>query len=225
MSVDFSILKYPVVGDLQPLGTLAEVSARVENALGFGIAESGAIAGRDWQIDYSATVEDGVVPMVYCALRGRCARGTPQFLGDWPDALRAIASALDAAVLDLQAGVPLGPDDEDVPAPEQTDDFMIELVPRSGREGSMGDAAEIWRDLNRRFGITPLQPTLIGDSWQLRVVGATTGPLRRLELHLGWTSVSARTAVLKRCATINNGGWVALDPARGDCFPLDWFLE
>lgn len=119
MSLDFSILKYPVVGDLEPLGTLAEVSARVQNALGIAIAESGAIAGRGWQIDYTATVEDGVVPMLYCALRSSCRPRRPQLLGDWPDALRSIASALDAAVLDLQVGVPLGADAEDFAAPDK----------------------------------------------------------------------------------------------------------
>jgi hypothetical protein len=117
-------------------------------------------------------------------------------------------------------------DDEDVPAPAQADDFVIVLVPSAGPKGSIGDAAAIWRNMERRLGITAARPSVRGDGWQLRVVGATTGPLRRLELHLAWEGISARTALLKRCATINDGdNWVALDPARDDVFPLDWFLE
>lgn len=227
MSVDFSILRYPHTGDdLEPLGTLDEVSASVERTLGVVIAEAGAIAGRDWELEYHAVLEDGAVMMLRCSPRSPCRPRRPQVLVRWVDALRLIASALGAAVLDEQTGVLLGADDEDVPAPEHADDFVIELVPRAGRQGSIGDAVTIWRDMERRLGITALQPAVTGDGWHLRVVGATEGPLRRLELHLGWAGVRARTEILKRCATINDGsGWVALDPVRDDVFPLDWFLE
>jgi hypothetical protein len=228
VSADFSILKDPIAGDQpEPLGTLDEVRARVERAIGVALAEDGVIAGRAWELAYRAVIEDGVVTMLRCSLRSPCTPRRPQLVGDWADALRSIASALDATALDEQAGVPLGAldDDDDLPAPERTDDFVIALVPSAGPRGSIGDAAEIWRDLERRLGIGAGQPAITGDGWQLRVVGATAGPLRRLELHLGWANVRARTAVLERCATINDGdGWVALDVASGDVFPLDWFL-
>lgn len=227
MSADFSIVKYPIVGDdLEPLGTLAEVRARVERALGIGIDETGSICGRNWELEYRAVMENGMVTMLSCSPRSPCKPRRPQILGDWADALRSLAAALDAAAIDEQNGVPLGADDEDVPAPEQTEDFVIALVPAAGPKGSIGDAAAIWRGMERRLGITVAQPAVSGAGWQLRVDGATTGPLRRLELHLGWANVSARTALLKLCATINDGdGWVALDEARDDVFPLDWFLE
>lgn len=224
MSADFSIVKYPITGDdLVPLGTLAEVSARVERALGVAIAEEGTIAGRDWELEYHAVLEDGVVAMLRCSPRAPCNPRKPQVLCAWPDALRAIAAALDAAALDEQNGVPLGADDDDLPAPVRTDDFVIELMPAAGPKGWLGDAAEIWADL-ARLGITIAQPSASGEGWKLRVVGETTGKLRRLELHLAWRDVATRTALLTRCATINDGDWVALDPAREDVFPLDWFL-
>jgi hypothetical protein len=229
VSVEFLILKYPIVeGEPESLGTVDEVSANLQRSMGIVVTKSGMIAGADWEIEYSMHVEDDLVTMLKCKPSSSCTRRKPQLLGDWMDALRSIASALDAVVLDAQLGVPIGPnDDDDVPAPEQTEDFVIELMPTAGPNGSLGEAPEIWRDLERRFGMTQLKPTIASESegWRLRVFGATEGPMRRLELHLAWTNIDARTALLKRCASINDGDWLALDPARGDVFPLDWFLD
>jgi hypothetical protein len=227
MSVDFAILKQPAVGaDPEPLGTLAKVRAEVERAVAVTIAATGELTGRDWALAYHAILEDGAVAMLRLSPRSTRRTRTPQLEGSWVEALRRIATALGATVLDLQTGVPLGDDDEDVPAPMRTDEFVIELLPASGRDGEIGDAAAIWRNMKVRLGITPRKPSVAGDGWQLRVVGATRGPLRRLELHLAWAGITARTALLKRCATINDGDcWVAYDPVREDVFPLDWFLE
>jgi hypothetical protein len=221
MSLDYLISKWP--GE-DALGTSAEVIARVKDAVGVVLADKGSIAVRDGALRCSFVEEDGVVAMIMAGPDGNCAPRKPQFLGDWMALLQQIALALDAKVIDAQNGVPTTGDDDDVPAPERADDFVIVLMPIAGPDGKIGNAREIWASL-ARLGISHVTPEISGDGWRLRVGAPEVGPARRIELHLSWDDVARRTALLERCATINDGnGWVAIDPTRDDVFPLDWFL-